>query len=122
MQPEQAPSRSQRQWEAVVRQRIRRGDAGHSVLADLAESGVPPDQARRLVDEAIASARRRGMVTAVAGAVLALLGIGLTAASYSSARHSYGSGVHYYWVWWGAVVAGAAVLVAGLVRLSRVRS
>ena len=107
--------RSPRQWKAIVRQRIRRGESASHVRADVVHQGLPQEQADQFIQEERASIRGGGLLACVVGALIAGLGVLATAGSYLSAQGPHGE----YTIWFGAILFGAAFIIAGMYRLSR---
>ncbi len=108
-----------------VRTRIERGHTPEQIVAWLGTQGVKPKRALRLVGRvednvqadlgemermAAHSGARRHNARTVTGAVIALLGIGVTLATYSSASQTGGS----YVVAYGAIIGGAVMFFRGL--------
>lgn len=118
MDERQVESRSPRQWEAIVKLRIRQGESGTTLLGYLVEKGLPQDQARQIAENAIRSARSGSLILVTIGSVAVLLGIVVTVASYLVAASSPFGGTYY--IWWGPVVCGLVALLVGVVRLSRI--
>lgn len=120
MDERQIESRSSRQWEAIVKLRIRQGESGTTVLRYLVEKELLQDQARQIVENAIRSARPGSLILVTIGSVAVLLGIVVTVASYLAAASSPFGGTYH--IWWGPVVCGLVALLVGVVRLSRIHS
>ena len=88
MDERQIESRSSRQWEAIVKLRIRQGESGTTVLRYLVEKGFLQDQARQIVENVIRSACSGSLILVTIGSVAVLLGIVVTVASYLAAASS----------------------------------
>lgn len=115
--PEAAPDLAKAHRQALVE--TRRGVHPRRVLDGLMKRGLPEAQAARLVaaateevaDDRIAAGRR----TALLGALLLVVGLGLTAFSLVSAAGGGRIVVLYY----GAILVGGAQLGTGLAQVRR---
>jgi hypothetical protein len=119
MNEEQKPARSRRQWEAVAKARISKGEPGTAVEADFAREGLDAQTARSLVDQAVSRARSRAAGLLIGSSAFAVLGLVVTIGSYSEAASSPGGGT--YWIWYGPVIAGGIAAIIALVRLASIR-
>ncbi len=102
-------SLSPRQREAMVRLRIRAGDRGSQLVAELVQSGFAPSEAAAWVSRAFASARFGAALYAVGGVLVIIAGVGASLLSYSLAREAAlrgGTGGFSYLIWYGAVLGG----------------
>jgi len=112
-------TRSRRQWEAVARKRVSKGELGTSVETEFVKLGLDAQSVKAIVDEAVRSARSRTTGLLVGSASFAALGLFVTIASYSSATSNPGGGT--YWIWYGPIVAGGIVSLVALVKLLTIR-
>jgi len=108
-------NRSRRQWEAVARTRVSKGESGRSVEAEFVKQGLDVQSARAIVDEAVRVARSRAVRLLVGSASFAALGLFVTVASYSTATAGPSGGT--YLIWYGPMIAGGILSLIALTRL-----
>ncbi len=109
--------KSYRQWEAEAQARIAKGEQGLRVEHDLIIRGLDAPTARKIVDEAVATLRKKALWLLIGGGIAALVGLVITVAAFIVARETdqniFGCG-------WLAIFGGILAVV-GLVRLLRIQ-
>jgi hypothetical protein len=108
-------NRSRRQWEAVARTRVSKGESGTAVEAEFVNQGLDVQSARAIVDEAVRVARSRAVRLLVGSASFAALGLLVTVASYSAATSSPNGGE--YLIWFGPIIVGGILSLVAVARL-----
>jgi len=108
-------NRSRRQWEAVARTQVSKGESGTSVEAEFVKQGLDVHSARTIVDEAVRVARSRAVRLLVGSASFAALGLFITVASYSTANGGT------YLIWYGPMIVGGILSLVALIRLMNIQ-
>jgi hypothetical protein len=119
MDEQAQPKRSRRQWEAMAKMRISKGESGSDIEKDFVRQGLDPQSSRVIVESAIRNRRSRAIALMIGGSAFAGLGLFVTLASYSAVASSYRGGT--YWIWFGPIIAGSIAALVGLRRLLRAR-
>ncbi len=112
-------NRSRRQWEALARARLRKGERGTALEAEFTKEGLSPNIAKEIVEKAIQCARARAIKLMIGSASFAALGLFVTVASYTAATSSSSDGT--YWIWYGPIVVGGIVSLVALCQLMSIR-
>ena len=115
-----AAQRSPRQWQAFIRRRIRQYASPHAVWQEAVDQGLPPPDAVHFIDQERRAFRVGAVIMIVVGAVMAILGLAVTVASYTAAAAGPRGGS--FLIWWGPILFGAVVVLLGIVRLLRILS
>ena len=111
-----ALQRSASQWRAHIRQRLRRGARAYQVWEEAVSEGLSAADAQRYIDEERASYRTGAVIALVVGALIALLGLVVTVATLLAAARQPGG---EFFIWFGPVLLGGAVMLVGVFRLVR---
>ena len=111
--------RTRRQWEALAKAQLRKGQPGSHVESEFVKEGLAPQIAKVVVEEAIRSARARATRLLIGSASFAALGLFVTASSYSTATSRPYGGT--YLIWFGPVVCGGIAALVALARLMNIR-
>ncbi len=111
--------RSRRQWEALAKARLRKGEPGSAIESGFIEEGLAPQIAKELVEEAIRNARASAKKLLIGSSLFAALGLFVTVASYSAATSSPSDDI--YLIWFGPIVCGGIVALVALARLMNIR-
>jgi hypothetical protein len=111
--------RSRRQWEALAKARLRKGEPGSALESEFVKEGLAPQIAKDVVEEAIRSARACAIGLLIGSASFAALGVFVTVASYSATTSTPYGGT--YLIWFGPVVCGGIVALVALARLMNIR-
>jgi hypothetical protein len=112
-------NRSKRQWVAVAKARVAKGEPGTSVESEFVTQGLDAPSAKEIVDEAVRGARSRATGWLVGSGLFAALGLFVTIASYFSATSGESDGT--YWIWYGPIAAGGIVFLVALTKLLSIR-
>lgn len=112
-------NRSRRQWEAVAKARVSKGEAGISIEAEFVQQGLDAETAKATVGNAVRSARSHATGLLVGSASFAVLGLLVTVGSYSAATSSPSGGT--YLIWYGPIVVGGILSLVALGRLLRIK-
>jgi len=112
-------TRSRRQWEALAKTRLSKGEWGSAVEADFVRQGLDPLSARLILDEAVAYLRWRATRLLVGSAILAAVGLLVTVVSYCVANSSPSGGTCL--IWYGPVISGVIASLIALRRLANIR-
>lgn len=111
--------RSRRQWEALAKGRLRKGEAGSDIESGFMSEGLAPLIAREVVEEAIRNARASATKLLIGSLLFAALGLFVTLATYSAATSSEEGGT--YLIWFGPMVCGGIVALVALARLMKIQ-
>lgn len=104
---------SVRQWEAHVRQMIRRGSGREEIVYAMTSANWAFDDADALIRKIAGGERWRAAATMIGGAALVLVFAGLSFVALTSP----GGGM----IWYGPCFFGAGLFIYGIVRLARMR-
>ena len=113
------PIRTRRQWEAVAKIRLSKGECGSEVETDFVKQGLDPQSAKAILDQAFRNVRSRAKALLIASSAFSGLGLIVTVASYYAAASSLSGGT--YFIWYGAVIAGGTAALIAVARLIQVR-
>jgi len=114
-----AINRSQRQWEAIARTRVWKGEPGGAIESEFVNQGLDAQTAKSIIDEAICNARSRATRLLIGSISFAALGLFVTIATYSAATSNpYGG---HYWIWFGPVIAGGIASLIAIGKLMNIR-
>jgi hypothetical protein len=105
------PKKSRRQWERFVELNVHQVPE-EQLLTEMSADGFSQDEILALIKQKKKKSYGGYVALMVVGAVVALLGFGLTAASWSNA---YDGDTHY--VFWGAMLVGVITFFTGLIRM-----
>jgi hypothetical protein len=112
----QPPARSPEQWQAYVKMQIGSGRPPATLLAEMAQSGVPQPNAYQMVQDAIAGLRQRAYTMLLIGVVVAVVAFVLTVATEADARAHGGT----YVILYGPLGLGVVAMVYGWILLRKV--
>jgi hypothetical protein len=112
----QPQARSPEQWQAYVKMQLGSGQPPATLLAEMAQSGVPQPNAYQMVRDAITGLRNRAYAAMGIGAVTGLIALAITVATETSARANGG----VYIIWYGPMAVGVVSFVYGVMLLRKV--
>jgi hypothetical protein len=108
--------RSPEQWQAYVKMQVGSGRPPATLLAEMAQSGVPQANAYQMVQAAVASLRQRAYTVLAVGVAVAVVAFVLSVATEANARAHGGTYVLLY----GPLGGGIAAIVYGVMLLRKV--
>jgi len=111
-----APPRTLRQWQAHAEQSLPRGVPWDKLLGEMVATGCPEEQARSVLQTALASQRKAASGLVRWGSIIAAAGVGVSLTTYAFASESGGT----YFLWYGPIILGAILVMIGLTRRAKV--